>query len=181
MTTLDFFAGDELVAADLQLLANLTVNRPYCKVVQQVAQNLANNTDTLITFGTGSEVEDTNGMHNESSDTSRLVVPDGYDGWWKVNGTLFMAAAGSGVTYVNLQSSIYLSGSVQIPRNRVGFGPNQSNVSATSMIVMEVEATAGQYFELVASQIASTTGTKATSAGGSFASVFSAEFLRPSA
>lgn len=61
-----------------------------CKVFQtggQLAgQSIPHDTDTPILFD--SETADPNGMHSTSSNTDRLIVPDGYAGWWSIKTVL---------------------------------------------------------------------------------------------
>lgn len=170
-----FSPGGILYAADLQALADASVDRPRVKLIQQAAQNLSNNTDTPITFAAGSTDVDTHGLHSESVNNTRITFDR--DGTWRMRCSLFMTFPGSGVTYVLLQLGIYLNGSIQVPRVR-GSGPTTANISACHQASFEIEADAGQYVEMIGLQQASTTGTKATTVGGSFASTFEAIYMR---
>src|ERR1700750_2717699 len=96
-----FNVGDIVTADALDLLADA----PYCSLAQATAQSLPNITDTALTFGTSSTVSDNYGFHSETTNNTRITpsVP----GLYQLGFTFFMAAGGTGITYVLLIASIY--------------------------------------------------------------------------
>jgi len=55
-----------------------------CSVSNSVGQNIADSTETAVTFDT--EQWDTNAIHSTSANTSRFTVPSGYAGKWRLTG-----------------------------------------------------------------------------------------------
>lgn len=58
---------------------------PYgCVLLRTADQTISDATDTAITFPSGSvtEVLDTNGFHDTGSNTARITIPTGGDGWY---------------------------------------------------------------------------------------------------
>lgn len=173
-------AGGIIYAADINRLADGSITRPYVNLVQQVAQSLASSTDTPLTFGTGSENADTHGAHNETVNPSRITIPTGCGGRWRFEGMVFMAAPAAGVTYNEIRVSFFLNGTVQVPRSRPR-GTGIAATQATGQGFAEFNVVDGDYVELNALQVQSTSGTISTNVGGSFASVFIAQRLRDTA
>jgi hypothetical protein len=57
-----------------------------CHLVQTIAQTgWTSATLNAVTFGSGSEVIDTDGMHDTGSNTSRIVIGNRL-GWWEISG-----------------------------------------------------------------------------------------------
>ena len=61
-------------------------------------QSISNNTTTSVTFNT--ENFDTDGFHDNSTNTSRFTVPTGKGGYYLVNGSITFAANTSGIRSV---------------------------------------------------------------------------------
>lgn len=70
---MQFAAGDPIYADDLNELLKYSVNRRHCTLVQQSGQSVSDNTETSITFGSGSESFDDYGWHSTSSNTDRIT------------------------------------------------------------------------------------------------------------
>lgn len=167
--------GGIIYAADVQEAREASVERPRVKLVQTAGQNLLHNTDTALSFGTGSTDVDTHGLHSETVNPTRVTFDR--DGTWNIRSILFMAAPGAAVRYNLLQLACYKNGAVQTSRVRWP-GPAVDNVSGAIIGEFEIEADAGDYAEVVAMQQASTSGTKTTSAGGSFSSTMEVTYVR---
>lgn len=67
-----------------------------CKLFLPSAQSIANNTDTLLAFGAGSESIDTNGFHDTSTNNQRITIPSGYAGKYLVIASTTWASGSSG-------------------------------------------------------------------------------------
>lgn len=74
-------AGDEINAADLIALEDLTIRRPIVRLVQSAIQSIPNNTAQGVTFT--SEDLDPLGFHDAVTNTTRITptVP----GWYRFN------------------------------------------------------------------------------------------------
>jgi hypothetical protein len=125
---------------------------PMCHLVQQTAQTgWTSNTLTAITFGTGSEVIDTDAIHSEGSNTSRLQIGLKL-GWWEVSG-VYAAASNSATTII--RAAMYKNGVVI----NGSFGGDQLSTTGSfytaSTPVLLVEATSStDYVELYGHQTA---------------------------
>lgn len=161
--------GERVTAAKLNTIRD-ELDRPLCKLVQQVAQSLANSTDTAITFGTGSEDFDTHGFHSESTNNTR-ITPN-VAGYYEFYGTVFVASSNAS----SLIATIAKNGTVVPPRTRLK--PDAAaalTASAPVKVILSMNGTT-DYCELFGQQ--TTAGALNTNVGGSFASVFGCIFLR---
>lgn len=155
-------AGDIIYAADF--------DRPTCRLVQQVAQSIGTS-DTALTFAAGSEYSDLFGMHDETTNNTRITVPTGYSGWWLVKGTVFVA---SNTAVTSLVATISVTGGVVPARSKSK--PAATAVTMSQEVTEVLLVTAGDYFELLGQCTGSATN---SNVGGSFASTFMARFLGP--
>lgn len=174
MTT-TYAVGQRITATLLQTLADATLNKPVVRLIQQSAQSFADNADTAVTFGAGSEDIDTNAFHDESTNTSRITpsVAGIYD-----FRALFVVPAAT--DYLSLQVSLRKNGTV-VP-SVLREGPNATS-SSRSIQVSAILSSNGStdFFEVYALQDNSTSASRNTpSSGGSFSCTFECEFLRPS-
>lgn len=158
--------GKPLLPADLY--------RPMCCVVQQAAQTgWTTGAATAVTFGVGSEVVDTDSLHNESSNTSRIVI-GGKLGWWQISGN-FCPATNAAAT--SLRSILYLNG-VAI-NGSFGGATGASSFLGVPTPAITVRATsATDYVELYGLVVAAS-GTLGTSISAPYvASSLTAIYLR---
>jgi hypothetical protein len=93
--------SSRVYAADLnrqlsQAVAFLS-RKPMFQGVQYTAQSIATSTTVPVTLDT--EITDPWTMHQISSDTSQVIVPQAADGIWLVQGTVPFAASGVGHYY----------------------------------------------------------------------------------
>ncbi len=162
-----FEVGDIVTADSLNDIAET----PLVKLIQQTTQSLADTTETNITFGAGSTDTDTHEFHDETTNNTRITPTKA--GYYRVTGTLFMAASAS---YTVLSLVIRKNGSPQAPRART----NPAAVNSTKAIYVETVLSANgstDYFELTGYQDSG--GSKSTFAGTEYSSVFTCEYLRP--
>lgn len=153
-------AGDIIYASDF--------DRPFCKLVQQVLQSIGTS-DTALTFGAGSEDSDVYGLHDETTNTSRITVDRA--GVWMFKGTVFIA---SNTAVTTLTATLAVNGTVRPARSR---SKPAATAATMSQEVMEIfSLAASDYVELFGVCGASATN---TSVGGSFASTFEAYYLGP--
>lgn len=154
-------AGDIIYASDF--------DRPFCRLVQQVAQSIGT-TDTALTFGASSENYDPFGLHDETTNNTRITVDRA--GIWLVKGTVFITLS---TTVTALTATLSINGAVQPARSRQK--PNTNNL-ATSQEVTEIfNLAASDYVELLGACSGTATN---SNVGGSFASTFMARYLGPS-
>lgn len=160
-------AGEVILATDILYIYNRTVAKPACRVVQQAAQTLTDNTATTILFGADSEDYDTHSMHSVSTNTGRITVPAGYDGKYRAFGVFAMEA---NADYNSLEAYLAVNGSPVPTRKRVG--PNTVASARTIDVSATLDLVAGDYVELVGLQDdASGTSHDTSSTGGSFSCV----------
>lgn len=164
-----FEVGDILTADAL----NATVDLPLCRLVQQTAQSLTDNTDTALTFGSGSEVVDTHGMHDESTNNTR-VTPN-VAGWYEVTATLIMTAR---TDYNTIVATVARNGTVQSTRDRTGPNAVSSARTASATGTYEANGTT-DYFEAYGLQDNVANAAVLTNQGGSFSCTLEVKFVRP--
>lgn len=106
MTT--FFAGSPVNAGDLEAIADPSI----CHLVQQPGATQSGWTAgaaTAVTFGSGSTVIDSDSIHSESSNTSRLVIGKRL-GWWQISG-VYVPTSNAGASITQVRALIYKNGS----------------------------------------------------------------------
>jgi hypothetical protein len=171
------------VWSDIQFLADVLdavltsiSTKPICKLVATATQSLASSTDTTITFtAAGSEVYDDNNWHNFTTNTGR-ITPN-VAGKFQATGHLFMDLAGVGITYTILGLAFFKNNTIVNPRHRGG-APTATNVSGSVGHATKVDMNGStDFLEMAGYQLASTSASKSTIAGGSFTSSFELEYL----
>lgn len=159
-----FFAGDIIYAQD--------INRPITWITQQVAQSLANSTDTAITFGTGATVIDTDNFHDETTNNTR-ITPN-RPGFYMFVGTLFLTNSAAITAY---NATIARNGTVQAPRSRQK--PAGTNVTCSTQVSVLLDMNGStDYVELFGTQTSG--GALNTTVGGSFTSSLLCYMVMPS-
>lgn len=119
-----------------------------CKAVRSTVQSIPNGTDTVVSF-TDADEFDTDSMHDTSTNPSRITVPTGMTGVWRVTATTSWAATtGANPRTAELKKNgaavaRYLAGDRRTSyASTAGFGGFDATLSLT----------AGDYVELVVSQ-----------------------------
>lgn len=80
-------SNDQILVADSSTSTGLkwaTQNAVGCAVYSTATQSLTNNTLTALTFD--AETYDTNAFHSTSTNTSRITIPAGYGGKYRIGG-----------------------------------------------------------------------------------------------
>jgi hypothetical protein len=142
------------------------------RLVQAVAQSLATNANTAITFGAGSEDIDTNDLHSTTVNTSRITIK--VAGYYRVTATLWLSAAT--FSDIQIQNNVAKNGSVIPPTVRTRHTSATSTARNTMQVSVLQQAAVGDYFEMIGYQ--NTGGGLNTQTGGSTASVLEAELVR---
>ena len=93
-----------------------------CALTNSVTQSIANNTYQALTFNT--EVFDTDGFHDTSTNTNRITIPSGKAGKYLVTVTATFATNGSGVRVM------YLTKNSTTPSGPTTFGSVQTLASS---------------------------------------------------
>lgn len=174
MTT--FFAGTTVAAGDLEAVADPSI----CQVTQQglTAQTgWTSATPTAITFGAGSTVIDSDSIHSESSQTSRLVIGVRL-GWWEIDGVYTPAQNTAATTH---RAIIYRNGTA-VSGSFGGYGaqPNPAvffSVQTKSGLLVQATS-ASDYIELMGYMTAGS-GTIGTAVSSPYvASTLTAKWVR---
>lgn len=169
-----YAVGQRLTADLMQELADYTVNKPIVRLVQMATQSLSDNTNTSITFGTGSTIIDTHDMHSESSNNTR-VTPT-VAGVYEARGALYMNTRSD---YASLQAAISLNGAPQPSNSR--HGPNDTSSSRSihvAPILLECNGST-DYIELIGAQDNTANASVSTVIVGSGSSYLEVVFVRP--
>ncbi|MGY0232749.1 hypothetical protein [Longispora urticae] len=118
---------------------------PLVLVQQSVAQSVPNATFTGITF-TGTDIKDTDGMHNPAVNPSRFTAVTA--GWYLVQATLSYAANSTGLRIVGfmLNADGVVHYAQQLPT--VTTGGSATTLTTSGMVLLA----AGQYVEVVGYQ-----------------------------
>lgn len=112
-----------------------------CKVVLTSNYTLANNTETALAFTT--ELFDTDGFHDNSTNTSRITIPTGKAGYYLLTANMSIGAVTSGQCDIRLRKN----------GSQIGYypmGQNATNASSTASDIFYLSA--GDYVELVGFQ-----------------------------
>lgn len=168
-------AGQIVNDGDFLGIQRASSGRPAWKLVQQVAQSIPSNTDTAITFGTGSTLIDTDNFHDEVTNNTR-VTPT-VAGIYVVQGIIAVA---SDTDVTNLATGFGKNGSLFAPRARhvgptVHVGNNQTAPFVSTLV--EVDGVT-DYIQLFGLQLQAAAAALLTTVGSSYASVFEGYLLR---
>jgi hypothetical protein len=121
-------------------------NRPRVSVTKSGTQSIANNTNTAITFD--GEDYDSDSIHSTSSNTSRLTIPTGADGVWRVTYTLYFAAVAAGTIRAGIAKN---AGTDRYGRT---YQTIQSSLDDGTLIgAADIKVAAGDYLELYVTHV----------------------------
>ena len=167
-------AGATVDATDIVDLQGKTTGRPLVKLIQQVAQTgITTGSDTVLTFGSGSEDIDTHGYHDTATNNSR-VTPQ-LAGYYRLTVRPILAfntttTAGHG--FVRKNGTIVERGGNSKPTGTVNVNVGLGEFST----ILSANGTT-DYFE--AGFQVTATANQATNVTAGSASVFIVEFIRP--
>lgn len=171
-----YAVGQRITASLLQSLADGTINRPVVRLVQQSGQAIANNTDTAISFGAGSEVIDTHGYHDEVTNNTRITPL--IQGYYMLTGLLYLPA---NTDWQSIQVLIKQNGATNLPSSS-RHGPNATSSARSVQVICDNVFANGStdFFESFANQVNGAAASRTTtSSGGSTACLFTAVLQRP--
>lgn len=172
-------AGDRAYWEDIAAL----VDPPVVHLIQQTAQSMPSNTTAAITFGSGSEAQDTHGFHNDSSNTSRITpnVP----GVYRVTGKIVYGAR---TDFRITDAWLRMNGTGQVDgssgrNNASTASANSTTVSAnqtahTGTHYLEFDGSL-DYVEMMGVQTNTAGADPSTAASNQFRSTLSLEYVRP--
>lgn len=72
-----------------------------CKVFNSSNESIAHNTNVALTFNT--DLFDTAAMHDTGSNTNKVVIPTGGDGWYDIGAGAAFAAAAGGIRQMQIK------------------------------------------------------------------------------
>lgn len=136
--------------------------RPYCFVYQATAQSVPNNVDTLITFDT--EIDDNDTMHSTGVNTGRVVFTTA--GLYEVRASLMWASNATGVRQIMIRQGAAGSavGGTALDYH---FAGAVNGLGTRNEILYTERFTAGQYVEMFGKQTSGVAlSCYATSLGG---------------
>lgn len=110
---------------------------------QTGAQSISTASATKATFGVGTEVWDTDAFHDTGSNTSRMTVPTGKDGKYRVTATALFAINATGVRRVRL-----LKNNAGLSPEVLATIPAHATLDAGISLTVEVALVATDYIEL---------------------------------
>jgi hypothetical protein len=120
------------------------------------SSNLTVSTATMTAVGFDSEQFDTNSIHDNSTNNSRMTIPAGYAGKWLINGSVFWQT-GSGGRSIALYKNGTAYGIWDVsPVNTGSFSQNMSvvlDLAVSDYIEMRVEQTTGGNLTLYSNAI----------------------------
>ena len=120
----------------------------YGCVLQRTAdQTITTATDTAITFPAGSVTEelDTDGFHSTASNTARVTIPAGGDGWYDVGGTVLFATDATGIRALWVEKNGTAGAGTSVAATRVS-GESTAAVAITASGIVLLAA--GDYVAL---------------------------------
>ena len=177
LTPATYIAANPLTAAQMNAIRdNMTaVQNPATVQCYQLTtgQSIPANTITAILFNTNGY--DPYTMHSTTVNTSRLTVPTGWAGKYRVSAAITWpapASAPAGLSY--FQVGIYKNATPWSPYARDAF-INVSGVQGVSRLTWESTAVVGDYFEVYVNQNASSL--PATLIPGTIGCVFTATWV----
>lgn len=179
-------AGDPVESADITTVEDYTIRKPLVRLIAQSTQTLADNTQTAILFGVGSEDIDTHGFHDTGSNTARITPT--VAGYYTARCTLFQSALVNGTTMdvnvrkngvSNLTPASRLGGAAAHTVTTSGApstigGANAWSISTQCLVSLNGST---DYVEMVARQ--DSNGSDDTNNSSQFTSAFELIFERP--
>lgn len=157
------------IDADVDALAKI----PVVRLVQQAAQTaLTTGTDTVLTFGTGTEEIDTHGFHSETTNNSRITPNK--PGIYEFTVKPVYAASN---TIQSMNTFLRKNGGTYERSGNLKPATIAVNQASTPLITLVAANGTTDYFE--AGTTFGGTANQATNAVGGSTSVFQCKYIRP--
>ena len=144
-------ANGSIIVADSSTSTGLKWEAPAggstfvgASVYKTAAQSISNNTNTALTFT--NENFDTDGIHDNSSNTSRFTIPTGKGGKWLFIGAVSWSGNSTGYRQITIQKNGTVASEVYNLASVVG------SVTTSQIITFIGSAVATDYFELFCKQ-----------------------------
>ena len=118
-----------------------------CFLTKSATQSIANDTEAIVTFD--QETYDTDGFHSTSSNTSRITIPSGKSGYYRVFINYHFAANTNGIRMAYFVKNGAGTGAIQ--GSQTLYAPTPSNVFIATGGTT-VNLTAGDYIEMAVQQ-----------------------------
>lgn len=173
-------AGDKILITDLSAVTSGSITKPIVRLVQASAQTITFNTNVAVQFT--SETIDTDNFFNAGTSTTR-VTPN-KAGYYRVSGSLYMAASGA---YSNVTCYIRKNGVTALaPAGRIGglgfqgapaSAPTSQFAGVNCQVLIDCNGST-DYLELVAFQTNTGSANQNTNANGQYSSSLEVEFVR---
>ena len=95
-----------------------------CVLIRTADQTIANDTDVAVTFPTGSMTEelDSDGFHSGASNTARITIPSGGQGWYDIGACVAFDSDADGYRSVWAELNGQAGTGTSIIRNQVTAG-----------------------------------------------------------
>lgn len=164
-------AGSRVLAADTA--------RHYIFATQSTAQTIATGTANFTAITMDGEVVDTDNMHDNVTNRSRLVLGAGALGYWEVSGGVSWAGIASGSAAETVRAGLGLNGSLSpITGSQIIYpyftGTNTFITAVLPPIVVQITA-ASDYVELLGAH--TNAASRATAVSGGYRSHVRAVWL----
>jgi len=128
------------------------------------SQSIANNTNTALLWG--SEYFDTDSFHSTATNTGRITIPSGKDGYYLLSGLIKWDGNTAGRRYYSLRKNgSFITGTDWLENTSNGEG----YISPTFNFIVDADAT--DYFEIFVNQ-SSGGGLDVTSDGSYYSAIF---------
>lgn len=122
--------------------------QPRCVAYHNTTQSLADATLVALLFN--SEDVDTATMHDTGSNTSRVTVPTGGDGFYLIVGKWSMASSGASLT--TMRAVIKKNGTTDMDYSQVTMAGPMGGFLPSVQVVTMLQLAAADYVELIAFQ-----------------------------
>jgi hypothetical protein len=132
-------ANTKTAASRVQAYASPLIS---CRVYSDAAQSIGNNSNTIVTFN--QEVDDAGGMHDNSSNNSRITIPAGQGGLYIVSAIVMWAHNATGQRHCEF----FLNGGTSLAFYTCNgvVGDSGASLALTGTILREFDA--GDYIEI---------------------------------
>jgi hypothetical protein len=136
---------------------------PYgCVLLRTATQSIGDASDTAVTFPTGSvtEVLDTNSFHDGGTNTARITIPTGGDGWYDIGAIVEFDANATGhrqvwlaVDGTEIAGSRITNAAYATVNNRLGIPTMPYDLDAAQYVTLNVRQNSGGSLNLIASGV----------------------------